>query len=112
MIGGRIERTRQLGRGRLFHGALIVLHKGGLAATAQKIASVPKTHPIEPLHELDRIACLPALARHAAEKSFAWRHDQIGRFLVIMEGAKPRPIVSLLFEGRPPRLDECDEVSF
>lgn len=67
---------------------------------------------IEPLHELNRVPRLPALARHAAEKALTRRHDEIRRFLVIVEGAKPRPVDSLFFEGRSSRLDERDEVSF
>lgn len=73
---------------------------------------MPKTHAIEPLHELDRVAGFPALARHAAEETFSRRHDQVRRFLVVMEGAKPRPVASLFFQGRPSRLDERDEVGF
>jgi hypothetical protein len=106
-----IERARQFRHRRDFRFA-IALRKGGLAARAEQVASVSKTHAIEPLHELDRVARLPAVASHAAEKSLPRRHDEIRGFLVIVEGAKPRPVASLLFEGRPSRLDERDEVSF
>ena len=74
LIGGCIKRARELRDGRDFRFS-VGLRKGGLAAGREDFASVPKTHAIEPLHELDRVSTFPALARHATEKPLARRDD-------------------------------------
>ncbi len=111
LIGGGVEWTRKFRDGRDFRFP-VGLRKGGFAAGREDFASVPEAHAIEPLHELDRVPTFPALARHAAEEALARGHDQVGRFFIGVERAKPRPVASLFFQGRPPRLDERDEVSF
>jgi hypothetical protein len=110
-IGGSIERARKLRHGR-FLGVALHLLEGSFVAGREDFASVSKTHAIKPLHELDCVAGFPALARHATEETFCGRHDQVGRFFIGMERAKPRPVASLLFQGRPARLDQRDKVSF
>jgi len=52
------------------------------------------------------------VAGHAAEEPFPWGHDEVWGFFVVVEGAKPRPVRALLFEGGASRLDERDEVGF
>jgi len=71
-----------------------------------------EAHPVMELDKVQGVAGLSALARHAAEESFARGDDQVGGFLVVVEGTESRPVLSLLFEFYASGLDQGDEVGF
>ena len=70
---------------------------------------MPEAHTVMRLHELNRIACLPA--RHAVKEPFRWRHNEIGRLLISMERAQPFPILRpVLLQGNASALHQGHQI--
>ena len=105
-----LQRTRQARhRQPASLGFLRRVLESGLAAVGQQLEGMAEAHPVEALHELDRVARRPAAARHAAEKPLPRRRDQVRRLRVVVKRAKPGPVRSLLPQTHSARLDQRNQ---
>ena len=71
---------------------------------------MPEAHPVEPLHELDRIARRPA--PQAVKQPLRWRDDK-RRCLVVVERAASRQVPrTVLAKLDPPAAHQRGQVGF
>ena len=71
-----------------------------------------EAYAIMPLDKVQGVACFATAPRHASEQAFAWGYDEIGGFGVVVERAKPCPVLALLFEFNASALNKGYEVGF
>ena len=84
----------------------------GMPPSGKDLEGVAEAQAVEAFDELDGVAGFAAGGRHAAPQALAGRHDEVGGFLVVVEGTEAGPVRALGFEGDAARLDQGDEVGF